>query len=315
MTRQGRTLSTGLPGLDRVLRGLLPGDNIVGQVDTIEDYAPFVEALCADARRQGRRLIYFRFARHPELVPDGGGAEVYRSSPEVGFETFTGEIHKVIEAAGRGTFYVFDALSDLAADWYSDLMLGNFFQVTCPYLYDLETVTYFALFRDSHSYGAVSAIRDTTQLLLDVFRYRGKLYVHPLKAFRRHSPTMYLPHQWDGEAFRPLTKSAVLAEMLAEMAAQRVDSVSRTLDLWDRKFLQAGGVLDAVARGVRPRDEAETTFLRLLRMMVTRDERIISLALRYLDLNDLFAIRNRMIGTGLIGGKSVGMLLARAMLY
>lgn len=314
MTRRRHTISTGLPGLDRVLQGLLPGDNVVWQVDTIEDYVPFVAAFCADARRQGKKLVYFRFARHPELVPEGGGAEVYRLNPEVGFETFTTEIHKVIEAAGRGTLYVFDALSDLAADWYSDLMLGNFFQVTCPYLYDLETVTYFALFRDSHSYGAVSAIRDTTQLLLDVFRHRGKLYVHPLKAFKRHSPTMYLPHLWDGEVFRPLTKSAVLAEVLAEIAAQRVGSVSRTLDMWDRKFLQAGEVLDAAARGVRPREEAEETFLRLLRMMVTRDERVISLALRYLDLNDLSAIRKRMIGTGLIGGKSVGMLLARAIL-
>jgi hypothetical protein len=314
MAKRRQTLSTGLPGLDRVLQGLLPGDNVVWQVDTIEDYAPFVAAFCADALRRGKKLVYFRFARHPELVPEGSGAVVHRLRPEVGFETFTAEIHKVIEAAGRGTFYVFDALSDLAADWYSDLMLGNFFQVTCPYLYDMDTVTYFALFRDGHSYGAVSAIRDTTQLLLDVFRHRGNLYVHPLKAFKRHSPTMYLPHRWDGETFQPLTKSAVLAEVLAEIAAQRVDSVSRTLDMWDRKFLQAREVLDGIARGLRPPEEAEETFLRLLRMMVTRDERVITLALRHLDLQDLFAIRKRMIGTGLIGGKSVGMLLARAIL-
>lgn len=314
MARRRQTLSTGLPGLDRILQGLLPGDNVVWQVDSIEDYAPFVTPFCAHALRQGKKLVYFRFARHPELVLEGSGAEVHRLNPEVGFETFTAQIHRVIETAGRGTFYVFDALSDLAVDWYSDLMLGNFFQVTCPYLYDLETVTYFSMFRDGHSYGAVSAIRDTTQLLLDVFRHRGNLYVHPLKAFRRHSPTMYLPHLWDGGEFRPLRASAVLAEMLAEIAAERVDSVSRTLDMWDRKFLQAREVLDGVARGLRPREEAEEIFLRLLRMMVTRDERVIGLAMRYLDLHDLFAIRKRMIGTGLIGGKSVGMLLARAIL-
>ena len=76
----------------------------------------------------------------PELVPRGIGAEIHTLHPEVGFETFTARIHKVIEEAGRGAFYVFDCLSDLAADWYSDLMLGNFFMVTCPYLYDLDTV-------------------------------------------------------------------------------------------------------------------------------------------------------------------------------
>ncbi len=49
-------------------------------------------------------------------------------------------------------------------------------------------------------------------------------------------------------------------------------------------------------------------------MMVTRDERLVALASRWFDLDDLLAIRKRMIGTGLIGGKSVGMLLARAIL-
>ena len=42
--------------------------------------------------------------------------------------------------APGGAFYLFDCLSDLAADWYSDGMLGNFFKVTCPYLRDLDTI-------------------------------------------------------------------------------------------------------------------------------------------------------------------------------
>ncbi|MDA8122874.1 MAG: pyruvate, phosphate dikinase [Deltaproteobacteria bacterium] len=310
-----KSLSTGLPGLDRVIQGLLPGDNIVWQVDSVEDYLPFAAPYCDDAIRKGKKLVYFRFARHPELVGGESGAEVYRLDPEVGFETFTAEIHRVIERNGRGTHYLFDCLSELAADWYSDLMLGNFFTVTCPYLYELETITYFALFRDCHSFEAVSAIRDTTQVLVDVFRHKGALHVHPLKVHSRHSPTMYLPHAWeDGDVFRPLTESAVLSEMLAQITEQRVDAVSRTLDMWDRKFLQAREILEEVKSGLRPREEAVELFSRLLRMVVTRDERVIALASRYLDLSDLLAIRKRMIGTGLIGGKSVGMLLSRAIL-
>jgi hypothetical protein len=306
--------STGLPGLDRVFTGLLPGDNIVWQVDGIDDYLPFVEPFVHDAVARGKRLVYFRFARHPELVPPGIGAEIHLLRPEVGFETFTAQIHKVIEEAGRGTFYVFDCLSDLAADWYSDLMLGNFFMVTCPYLYDLETVTFFAVFRDCHSFDSVSAIRGTTQILIDVFRHGDRIYVHPLKVDDRHSPTMYLPHVWDDGEFRPLTESAVLSEVLVELTERRVDAVSRTLDMWDRKLLQAREVLDEVELGVRPGGEATEIFRRLLRMMVTRDERLVALASRWLGLGDLLAIRKRMIGTGLIGGKSVGMLLARAIL-
>ncbi len=102
--------------------------------------------------------------------------------------------------------------------------------------------------------------------------------------------------------------------MLAQITEERVDAVSRTLDIWDRKFLQAREILEEVNSGKRPAEEAEGIFPRLLRMMVTRDERVIRLASRYLELSDLLDIRKRMIGTGLIGGKSVGMLLSRAIL-
>ena len=312
--RKSGTLSTGLPGLDRVFTGILPGDNIVWQVDTVDDYVPFVEPFVRDAVRRRKRLVYFRFARHRELVPPGIGARIHTLHPEVGFETFTARIHKAIEEAGRGTFYVFDCLSDLAADWYSDLMLGNFFMVTCPYLYDLDTVTYFALLRDDHSFDAVSAIRGTTQLLIDVFRCEDRLYVHPLKVDQRHSPTMYLPHVRDGQEFRPLTESAILAEVLADRTKRRADAASRSLDIWDRKLLQAREAIDEVRQGLRDGSEAGEIFGRLLRMMVTRDERLVALASRWFDLEDLLVLRKRMIGTGLIGGKSVGMLLARAIL-
>ena len=49
-------------------------------------------------------------------------------------------------------------------------------------------------------------------------------------------------------------------------------------------------------------------------MVISRDERILNIARKYLNLADIIRIRKRMIGTGLIGGKSVGMLLARAIL-
>ena len=39
----GREFSTGLIELDEVLQGVLPGDNIVFQVDEIDDYKLFVK--------------------------------------------------------------------------------------------------------------------------------------------------------------------------------------------------------------------------------------------------------------------------------
>ena len=82
------SFSTGLPGLDRTLQGLLAGDNVVWQVDTVEDYLPFVTPFWEEARRQERKLIYFRFARHRELVRASPDSMVFRLRPEDGFERF-----------------------------------------------------------------------------------------------------------------------------------------------------------------------------------------------------------------------------------
>jgi hypothetical protein len=314
MTKANLPPSTGLPGLDDVLKGLRLGDNIVMQVESIEDYLPFVAPYCEQALREGRKLIYFRFARHEPLLPEDCGAEIVKLDPELGFEAFASEIHRIIGEAGKGAYYLFDCLSDLAADWYSDLMLANFFMVTCPYLYELDTITYFALLRHRHHYYTVGAIRDTTQLLLDVHRHRGKLYVHPLKVWQRDSPTLYFPHVWEGDQFRTVTESAVIAELFASTAQPQVGSAGRVLDMWDRLFFQAQEALARQDRGEALFQETDELYERLLRMMVTRDPRLLRLAKRYLKLPSLLGIRKRMIGTGLIGGKSVGMLLSRSIL-
>ncbi len=306
--------STGLAGLDKILKGLRLGDNIVLQVDSISDYAPFVIPYCRQALREGRKIIYFRFAHHEQLLEDDCGAEIIRLDPQVGFESFAAEIHRKIGGAGRGAYYVFDCLSDLAADWYSDLMLGNFFMVTCPYLYELDTITYFALLRHRHWSETVASIRDTTQLLIDVHRHRGNLYVHPLKVWKRDSPTMYFPHVWAEDEFRTVTESATIADLFASTSQPEVGSAARDIDMWNRVFFQAQDALARQARGEALFLETDELFERLLRMMVTRDARLLKLAKRYLKLSDLLGIRKRMLGTGLIGGKSVGMILARAIL-
>ena len=43
-------LSTGLKGFDAVVNGIIAGDNIVWQVDSIDDYLPFVRPYCKFAK-------------------------------------------------------------------------------------------------------------------------------------------------------------------------------------------------------------------------------------------------------------------------
>ncbi len=314
MTQVDPQLSTGFPGLDRILRGLIPGDNLVWQVDGIEDYRPLVDPYVEAAAALGRPVVYFRFARHEALVPAGPGIEVRSLHPEEGFETFLSEIHRTIERTGPGGFYVFDSLSDLAADWYSDQMLGNFFMLTCPYLYDVKAIAYFALIRGRHSPDATGPIADTAQVVIDVYRQEGRLYVHPLKVQQRYSPTMYMLHAWEGQSFQPVTDSATTAEVMSAVPWPGLDAAGRGRGVRDRTFLEAEEALEEGRRAGRPRPDAAGILRRLLRMTVTRHERLLALAERHLRIEDVIEIRRRMIGTGLIGGKSAGMLLARAIL-
>jgi len=306
--------STGLPGLDRILKGLIQGDNVVWQVSSIEDYIEFVYPLCAQALKQEKKLVYFHFAKHQAILDEQSGAEIYLIDPASSFETFIAEIHRVIREKGLGVFYVFDCLSDLTVDWYSDQMLGNFFMLTCPYLYDLETIAYFSLRRNHHSFHATSAIVKTTQLFLDVYRHKEKLFVRPLKVQQRYSSKMFMLHAWEGDDFLPVTDSLTISEILTSMPWSGVESASTQLDIWNRTFNKAEEILAKQSIGNTTEKDVHEIEHQLMRMILARDTRIFNLISKYFSLSNLLEIGKRMIGTGLIGGKSVGMLLSRAIL-
>ncbi len=307
--------STGLPALDKILHGIRPGDNVVWQVDSIDDYLPFVEPFVTDAQSEGRKIVYFRFAKHKELVSRDSGARIYQLNPAAGFEIFITKIHEVIEQTGRDAYYVFDSLSELAIECFSERMLGNFFRLTCPYLYELETVAYFAVLRNYHSYHAALPISETTQLLLDIYRYEDKIYVYPLKVHERHSSTMFMLHVRDGDEFTPVTESTTISNILTSAPWPGLQSASyRMVGMWDRRFIQAEELLESYNNDECSARTVDTMFHRQLKQLISRDERILALAEKYLTLSDLIYFWKRLIGSGMIGGKAVGMLLARAIL-
>jgi hypothetical protein len=307
-------LSTGVPGLDRLLRGLLPGDNLVWEVDRIEDFAPFVPPYCRSALAHGKQVVYFRFADHAPLVPEELPVTVVQLDPTAGLEQFITRIHAVLGEAGRETYFLFDCLSSLADAWFSDRMLGNFFRLTCPYVLDLEALAYFPLLRNRHSFHAIRPITNTTQVFLDVYRHRDDIYVHPIKVEHRYSPTMHMLHTWEGDDLVPLTESSTTSEILTRIPWSGLDSVQFQQGTWTRILLAAEQIWDETQAGKRPAADAEQCLSQLLQMIISRDPRVLALAERYFTLGDVVQISKRMVGTGLIGGKSVGMLLARAIL-
>ena len=293
---------------------MISGDNVVWHVDSIEDYLPFVEPYCDGAQQSGIRLIYFRFAKHPSLATNFPGVETHRLQLGQGFEPLVSELQGVIEESGPGTYYLFDCLSDLAVDWSSDRMLGNFFMLICPYILHHGGLAYFSLLRNVHSFHTTRPVSNTAQILIDVYRHEEGLYIRPRKVERRHSSSMFMLHACEEDRFLPVTGSGKNTEVLSHSPWNRQRSSNKRLGVWSSVFARAEEVHAALDRGEEPQEDVPALVDQLLRMLTGRSGRIFQLARKHLSLDDLLNIRRRMIGTGPIGGKSIGMLLGQAIL-
>ena len=266
-------LSTGIGGLDKIIRGLLPGDNIVFQVPSIGDYLRFVRPYAEFASDRDQKLVYFRFASHAPLLDAGEypGIQINTPDPAEGFEPFISSIHSAIKKNGRGGYYVFDSLSELTDKWYSDRMLGNFFMLTCPYLLDMEALAYFGILRQEHSHNALHPIHNTAQVILDVYNSEGQLYIHPLKVQQRYSSTMHMLHREEEGNYLPVTNSALNSRILSFSPFQSESGSYEDKDMWNRNFTQAHQALLHPTPDARRQEAFHTD--RLLKMAVTRDER------------------------------------------
>ena len=300
-----RVLS-GIPQMDEHFDNIRLGDNVVWRVDNLEEFKLFMRPYVKQAIKDKRNLIYFRFAGHEPLLEEQEGLKIINVELNHRFENFTVKIREHITREGRDAFYVFDCLSELQTAWSTDLMMGNFFQVTCPYLFILDTVAFFPLIRGKHSFQAIAKIRDTTQLFLDVYAADGNVYVRPDKVWNRYSETMFLPHLYVPSTgdFKPIL-DGVQASRFYQILGENTSAPDRgNMDSWDRFFNMAESMYE---NGLDVTEQCH----RMCNIMMSRDERMREMIKANFKPQDYLTVRKRMIGTGMIGGKACGMLLAR----
>ena len=302
-------IQSGIPAMDRVLDNIRLGDNVVWRVTDLEEFRLFLDPYLEQAVRDHRNIIYVRFASHPPLVEERPEIKTVHIPLSHRFEDFTVRIHELIEKEGLDAFYVFDCLSELQTAWATDLMMGNFFRVTCPFLFILDTVAFFPLIRGKHSLQAIQKIRDTTQLFLDVYSddpEKKTVYVRPDKVWNRSSETMFLPHLYVPETgeMNPLMDGISVSRFYQVMNRCQRGSDESDIDAWDRFFNLSRQMYE---NGMDISDRCS----RMCRIMMSRDEKICRMLEKHFSPEDYFFVRDHMIGTGLIGGKACGMLLAR----
>ncbi len=323
-------IKSGIPGLDEALDNIRLGDNVVWNVTNLNEFSYFVDPYVKQAKEDNRNLIYIRFANHPPLIEmteedfklleieennpetefcmiERDGIKIYKVNPYNQFETFTLEVHRIIEKEGFDAFYVFDCLSDLQAVWSTDLMMGNFFKVTCPFLFQLDTVAYFPIIRGRHSFDAIAKIRETTQLFLNVHSNSPEeVYVSPLKVWNRYSQTMFLGHKFNPRTgfVKVLQDGQEVSKYYKTINDSDKHQGGQILDSWERYMLQ---VRMKYAEGQNIDDECD----KICELMMTKDEKMLSKIKEYFTFEDYITIYDRRVGSGSVGGKSCGMLLAR----
>ncbi len=310
-----RIVSSGNKALDELLQGIRLGDNVVWQVDSLKEYARFAVSFVSQSIADGLKCIYLRFASHEPILEPREGLTIINVDPSPGFDYFSADVHRIIDTTGTKICYVFDNLSDLVNKWATDELLANFFQVTCSHLFELDTVTYFALTRNQHDSNTVARIRDTTQILLDVYHANNQAYIHPLKVWDRYSSQMFLPHRISGNNLLPVFQSGDAAAISALARKRQVRILSGSIAPWDSVYAK---LLQYQKNQVNTADETtgEIAALRqeLTRMLFGNQPEFNRLADNLLTVDDLIKIRDRLIGSGRIGGKAAGMLLARKVL-
>jgi Nif-specific regulatory protein len=226
-------LTTGLVEIDRLVGGVLPGDNIVWEVDSGAPVDQFAAAYLTASEAQGATITYVSFNRSPQTISRAWGRDVsqgafqlidcfssgkgnndkvfldfYESGGEgarssvvhVGNPSDPTELERALAntgAAGRGinARYVFDSLTGMLDLWGDEDVVLRFFGHICPRLFDLSAIAYWFLETEAHSPRFLAKVRHITQVVLEIGISRGIRTLTLRKAANRRSTAIGVP-QW-----------------------------------------------------------------------------------------------------------------------
>ena len=303
-------ISTGIDGLDRAIDFLRSGDAVIWQVEHISDYIFAATRFVTTVAKSDQRIVYLRFGDHSEVIDAqalserGANVKKYELDPGVGFETFAVQVHRIIAGEGPGVFYIFDCLSELQRYWFSDLMICNFFCLTCPFLQEQQSVAYLPIKYERHIYETISRIRHASPVLLNIRTVAGAIYIHAVKVEGRRSDSMFFPMRIYGRVCETITSSSdnyAIFDIFTQTGERR--------DCWDSMFDSVSAESEELTDpdGIRLKEN-------IMRCLLGTEPQRLELCRKYFTTADMIRIKDREIGTGCIGGKAVGMLLARRIL-
>ena len=173
--------STGVEGLDALLGGLIPGDNVVWVAERAGPYEVAERAFLAQARREGRTCTYVTALHDPSelgLADDVEIVDARPGRPEAPPAALAAEIERRARQDSLNSF-VIDDMATLAGRWGKTAAL-SFFSRTCPTLLEFRALAYWRIPRACGE-RFLDGVRQVTQCVLDL---RGS-QLHVVKAESR----------------------------------------------------------------------------------------------------------------------------------
>jgi transcriptional regulator with XRE-family HTH domain len=222
---------SGINDLDNLIDSLYVGDNVVWEVEAGTSSEIFVENFIRQSLMESQNVIYVSFNKSPHSIfqqigeipskenfvlldcfTSGKGkndrtftkfyetqkfTNVVKVDSPGDIANFTTVLNSIEDNLPSQTRYIFDSLTGMQDLWGEESNTYKFFTYLCPRLYDLGTVAYWILEKEAHSQAFKANLRHITQVVLELYKKKDKLYIKALKLEGRHSREAFKPRPYE----------------------------------------------------------------------------------------------------------------------
>ena len=239
-------LTTGMEEIDKLIGGVLAGDNLVWEVDSGAPIDKFMMSFISACEKEGTPVVYISFNRSPQTITStysglmskgkfklidcfssgkGNNDDVFldffKSNKSVTVKESGKPVHvdnpadcdlllEILRAVGSevstNARYIFDSLTGMFDLWGDEEIVLRFFGHFCPRLFDISTVAYWLLEKEAHSERFLAKLRHITQVVVEIAVSRGIRTLTLRKAVNRRCADIGVP-QW----FRVVDGNLVIA--------------------------------------------------------------------------------------------------------
>lgn len=226
-------ISSGTTGLDQLIDFFYIGDNVVWEVEAGTLYDAFVVSFMKQSFLDKQKIIYVSFNRSPfsiinelkniidrehfvliDCFTSGKGKndntflrfyetpsdlDVIKIDNPKNIDEFTQRLNELEDSLPLGARYIIDSLTGMQDLWGDENSTYKFFTYMCPRLYDLGTIAYWILEKEAHSQAFKANLRHITQVVIELYKKKDKLFLKALKLVGRSSREAFKSHTYEIE--------------------------------------------------------------------------------------------------------------------